>query len=91
MKTLKLASAGYLDGLPAEGDAGGQASRDLDLGRRLLEALRRIGFGAQFGGKHFVLDARVVRLPRLRFPDAEKKGRGSRLPRPGSCRAYFTL
>ncbi len=64
MKTLKLASAGYLDRLPSKGNAGGQAFRDLDMEEKLLKASRRIGFGAQFGGKHFALDVRVVRLPR---------------------------
>ncbi len=64
MKTLKLATAGYLDGLPTKGNPGGRAFRDLDMEARLQEASRRIGFGAQFGGKHFALDVRVVRLPR---------------------------
>ena len=64
MKTLKLATAGYLDHLPTKGNPGGQAFRDLEMERKLLEASHRIGFGAQFGGKHFALDVRVVRLPR---------------------------
>ncbi|MFZ4578490.1 MAG: fumarate hydratase [Myxococcota bacterium] len=64
LKTVKLASAGYLDGLPTEGNAGGQAFRDLELEQTLLEASRHIGFGAQFGGKYFALDVKVVRLPR---------------------------
>ncbi len=64
MKTLKLATAGYLDHLPTKGNPGGQAFRDLEMEKKLLEASYRIGFGAQFGGKHFALDVRVVRLPR---------------------------
>ena len=64
MKTLKLATAGYLDNLPTKGNPGGRAFRDLEMEGKLLEASRRIGFGAQFGGKHFALDVRVVRLPR---------------------------
>jgi len=64
MKTVKLATAGYLDHLPTKGNAGGRAFRDLEMEAKLQEASRRIGFGAQFGGKHFALDVRVVRLPR---------------------------
>jgi fumarate hydratase class I len=64
LKTVKLASARYLDQLPAEGGPGGHAFRDLELEARLLEASRKIGLGAQFGGKYFCLDVRVVRLPR---------------------------
>ncbi|MFA6318115.1 MAG: FumA C-terminus/TtdB family hydratase beta subunit [Elusimicrobiota bacterium] len=64
LKTVKLASAGYLDGLPSSGNAGGQAFRDLELEAELLKAARAIGYGAQFGGKHFAHDVRVVRLPR---------------------------
>jgi fumarate hydratase class I len=64
LKTVKLASARYLDALPTAGGPGGHAFRDLELEARLLEASRRIGLGAQFGGKYFCLDVRVVRLPR---------------------------
>jgi fumarate hydratase class I len=64
LKTVKLASARYLDGLPTAGGPGGHAFRDLELEARLLEASRRTGLGAQFGGKYFCLDVRVVRLPR---------------------------
>jgi len=64
LKTVKLASARALDGLPAKGGADGHAFRDLELEARLLEATRTIGLGAGFGGKHFALDVRVVRLPR---------------------------
>jgi fumarate hydratase class I len=64
LKTVKLASARYLDALPTAGGPGGHAFRDLELERRLLEASRKIGLGAQFGGKYFCLDVRVVRLPR---------------------------
>ncbi len=64
LKTLKLATTGYLDGLPVEGSEGGQAFRDIELERKLLAAAQHTGIGAQFGGKYFALDVRVVRLPR---------------------------
>ena len=64
LKTVKLASARYLDGLPTKGGPGGHAFRDLELEAALLEASRKLGLGAQFGGKYFCLDVRVVRLPR---------------------------
>jgi fumarate hydratase class I len=64
LKTVKLASTGYLDHLPAKGNKGGQAFRDIDLEEKLLDAARKSGYGAQFGGKHFAHDVRVVRLPR---------------------------
>jgi fumarate hydratase class I len=64
LKTVKLASAKALDGLPTSGNKQGQAFRDVELERALLEAARQTGIGAQFGGKHFALDVRVVRLPR---------------------------
>jgi len=64
LKTVKLASTGYLDGLPTAGNELGQAFRDIELERRLLEEAQKTGIGAQFGGKHFALDVRVVRLPR---------------------------
>ena len=64
LKTVKLASARYLDGLPTKGGPGGHAFRDLELEAQLLEASRKLGLGAQFGGKYFCLDIRVVRLPR---------------------------
>lgn len=64
LKTVKLASAGYLDGLPVGGNRLGQAFRDRDLEAKVLKAAYQCGFGAQFGGKYFALDVRVVRLPR---------------------------
>jgi fumarate hydratase class I len=64
LKTVKLASTGYLDALPTQGSALGQAFRDPELEAALLKAAQRTGIGAQFGGKHFALDVRVVRLPR---------------------------
>src|SRR5512147_2442489 len=64
LKAVKLASAKALDGLPASGSRQGQAFRDLALEEQLLEAARKTGIGAQFGGKYFALDVRVVRLPR---------------------------
>jgi fumarate hydratase class I len=64
LKTVKLASTRYLDGLPTSGGPGGHAFRDLALEAKLLEASRKLGLGAQFGGKYFCLDVRVVRLPR---------------------------
>ena len=64
LKTVKLASAKALDGLPTTGNKQGQAFRDVELEGQLLEAARKTGIGAQFGGKYFALDVRVVRLPR---------------------------
>jgi fumarate hydratase class I len=64
LKTVKLATAGYLDSLPTKGDAAGHAFRDPDLEEKLLKISRELGIGAQFGGKYFCLDTRVIRLPR---------------------------
>ena len=64
LKTVKLASAKYYDALPSEGNQHGQAFRDLDLEQKLVEAAHKLGIGAQFGGKYFAHDVRVVRLPR---------------------------
>lgn len=64
IKTVKLASAKYLDHLPTEGNEGGQAFRDVELEKKILEMANRIGLGAQFGGKYFALDVRIIRLPR---------------------------
>ncbi len=64
LKTVKLASARYLDSLPTEGNEHGQAFRDVELERRILELAQGSGIGAQFGGKYYALDVRIVRLPR---------------------------
>ncbi len=64
LKTVKLASAKYLDGLPLTGNAHGRAFRDLELEQKILGLAQSSGIGAQFGGKYFALDVRVVRLPR---------------------------
>mmetsp|Transcript_27267 Transcript_27267/g.33254 ORF Transcript_27267/g.33254 Transcript_27267/m.33254 type:complete len:455 (+) Transcript_27267:185-1549(+) len=64
LKTVKLASARYLDNLPTEGNEGGRAFRDIELENQILELTREMGIGAQFGGKYFCHDVRVVRLPR---------------------------
>jgi len=64
LKTVKLASAKYLDGLPTHGSKAGHAFRDLEMEQTVLEMTRRLGIGAQFGGKYFCHDVRVVRLPR---------------------------
>jgi fumarate hydratase class I len=64
LKIVKLASTGYLDHLPTKGNEGGQAFRDVELEKQLLDAAHGTGIGAQFGGKYFALDVRVVRLPR---------------------------
>ncbi len=64
LKTVKLASAGYLDRLPASGNVHGRAFRDRELEARILEISRELGIGAQFGGRYFCHDVRVVRLPR---------------------------
>ena len=64
LKTVKLASTKWLDGLPTHGDRSGHAFRDLEMERKVLEIARSTGIGAQFGGKYFCHDVRVVRLPR---------------------------
>jgi len=64
LKTVKLATAKYLDGLPTAGGGAGTAFRDVELESRVLEMSRDLGIGAQFGGKYFCLDIRVIRLPR---------------------------
>lgn len=64
LKTVKLASAGYLDHLPTTGSPQGRAFRDLEMEKRILEASYKCGIGAQFGGKYIAHDVRVVRLPR---------------------------
>ena len=64
LKTVKLASARYLDTLPTSGNARGRAFRDLQLEQQVLEITRKNGIGAQFGGKYFCHDVRVIRLPR---------------------------
>jgi fumarate hydratase class I len=64
LKTAKLASARYLDDLPTSGNALGRAFRDLEWEARVVDIARATGIGAQFGGKYFCHDARVIRLPR---------------------------
>jgi fumarate hydratase class I len=64
LKTVKLASCRALDSLPSSGNAQGRAFRDFDLEQQILERTRRMGIGAQFGGKYFCHDVRVIRLPR---------------------------
>ena len=64
LKTVKLATTGYLDHLPTSGNAHGRAFRDVELENRMLEQAYKSGYGAQFGGKYFALDVRIVRLPR---------------------------
>jgi fumarate hydratase class I len=64
MKTVKLASCHALDDLPTSGDESGRAFRDLEWEQRIFELCREIGIGAQFGGKYFAHDVRVIRLPR---------------------------
>ena len=64
LKTVKLASTHYYDALPTEGNAHGQAFRDLQLEQELLIEAQKLGLGAQFGGKYFAHDIRVIRLPR---------------------------
>jgi fumarate hydratase class I len=64
VETAKLASAHYLDSLPTAGSALGHAFRDIDLEQKVLKLAQQTGIGAQFGGKYFCHDVRVVRLPR---------------------------
>ena len=64
LKTVKLASTRYLDALPTRGDFSGHAIRDPEMEAKVLELTRRTGIGAQFGGKYFCHDVRVIRLPR---------------------------
>jgi fumarate hydratase, class I len=64
LKTVKLASCRYLDALPTQGNRWGQAYRDRDFEVEVLDLTRRLGIGAQFGGKYFCHDVRVIRLPR---------------------------
>jgi fumarate hydratase class I len=64
VETAKLASARYLDSLPTEGSILGHAFRDLELEARVLELSQQTGIGAQFGGKYFCHDVRIIRLPR---------------------------
>jgi fumarate hydratase, class I len=64
MKTVKLASARYLDALPTHGSADGNAFRDLEMEQDILKMTQSLGVGAQFGGKYFCHDVRVIRLPR---------------------------
>ena len=64
LKTVKLASTRYYDGLPTEGNEHGQAFRDVQLEQELLQEAQNLGLGAQFGGKYFAHDIRVIRLPR---------------------------
>ncbi|MBW2682062.1 MAG: fumarate hydratase [Deltaproteobacteria bacterium] len=64
LKTVKLASVKYLDGLPTQGNEHGQAFRDIELEEKMQTAAQNLGIGAQFGGKYFTHDIRVIRLPR---------------------------
>jgi fumarate hydratase class I len=64
LKTVKLASARYLDGLPTTGGKHGQAFRDLEMEAEVLKMTQSFGIGAQFGGKYYCHDVRVIRLPR---------------------------
>lgn len=64
LKTVKLASAKYYDNLPTSGNEGGQAFRDIELEKEVLLESQKMGLGAQFGGKYFAHDVRIIRLPR---------------------------
>ena len=64
LKHVKIATTRYYDALPTKGNEHGQAFRDVAMENKLLEASRKLGYGAQFGGKYFALDLRVIRLPR---------------------------
>src|SRR3546814_18490225 len=64
MKTVKLASCRYLDGLPTAGGEAGHAFRDLEMEAAVHDPTQKMGIGAQFGGQYFCPDVRVLRLPR---------------------------
>lgn len=64
MKLVKLASAGYLDGIPTEGGPGGHIFRDLEWEAKVFQMTQELGIGAQFGGKYFAHDVKVIRAPR---------------------------
>lgn len=64
LKTVKLASTKYYDTLPTTGDAHGRAFRDVEMEAKVLKLAQQSGVGAQFGGKYFALDVRIIRLPR---------------------------
>jgi fumarate hydratase class I len=64
LKTVKLASCRYLDHLPTSGNEHGRAFRDVELEQEILQLTREVGIGAQFGGKYFCHDVRVIRMPR---------------------------
>ena len=64
VETAKLASTKYLDGLPTEGSIAGRAFRDIELEAKVLSLSQQTGIGAQFGGKYFCHDVRIIRLPR---------------------------
>jgi len=64
LKTVKLAATHYYDSLPTSGNAGGRAFRDIELEKKVLREACKIGIGAQFGGKYFAHDIRIIRLPR---------------------------
>src|SRR5690606_26271887 len=64
LKTVKLASTKYLDALPTQGSETGHAFRDLEMEAEIHKLTQQMGVGAQFGGKYFCHDVRVVRLPR---------------------------
>ncbi|CDJ42383.1 fumarase, putative [Eimeria tenella] len=64
LKTVKLASCRYLDSLPTSGNEHGRAFRDLEMEEKILNMTREIGIGAQFGGRYFCHDVRIIRLPR---------------------------
>ena len=64
LKTVKLASAKYLDNLHTSGNELGRAFRDLEMEQTILDMTRKMGIGAQFGGKYFCHDVRVIRMPR---------------------------
>lgn len=64
MKTLKLATCKYLDSIPKKGNSAGRAFRDLNMEKEIFDITKKYGIGAQFGGKYFCHDVRVIRLPR---------------------------
>ena len=100
MKTVKLASTHYLDALPTSGGPDGHAFRDLAIEEEIHQLTQQLGVGAQFGGKYFCHDVRVIRLPRhgASLPiglgvscSADRQALGKITARASSSRSWSTI